>query len=54
MCLGARWPPGPATTSTRSPRCNAAGDKFFHGFGAIVLLYSALGLVSNWVRYSSA
>lgn len=47
MVLGAllaAWA-GPATFET-IPAINSAGDKVFTGFGAVVLLFSALGLVS--------
>jgi nucleobase:cation symporter-1, NCS1 family len=37
---------GKGFSGTAIPELNAAGDKLFHGFGAIVLIFSALGLLS--------
>ena len=48
MCIGAAlavWA-GKAFDGTGIAEIHAAGDHFFHGFGAIVLVFSALGLVS--------
>ena len=47
MCIGsllAAW--AGRASSTDHARLNAAGDEFFDGFGGIVLVFSALGLIS--------
>ena len=47
MCLGtALAAVGPASEFDTIAAINAAGDKIFDGFGAIVLIFSALGLIS--------
>ncbi|HTZ43124.1 MAG TPA: cytosine permease [Jatrophihabitans sp.] len=48
MCLGAllaAWA-GPSFSGSGIAEINAAGDKLFPGFGAVVLIFAALGLVS--------
>ena len=48
MCIGAAlaaWA-GSSFTSTGIPELHSSGDHVFHGFGAIILVFSALGLVS--------
>ena len=37
---------GASFSGTAIPELHSAGDKFFHGFGGIILVFSALGLLS--------